>query len=74
MKAVNEWIGEGGKEMLVQAPDADILAAAIAILQKRIATGTSTFLVSVKAHRGEPANKGADILADKAISDPKIGK
>jgi len=28
----------------------------------------------VKAHRGEPANEGADILADKAISDTKIGK
>jgi len=27
----------------------------------------------VKAHRGEPANEGADILADKAISDPKVG-
>ena len=28
----------------------------------------------MKAHRGEPANEGADILADKAISDPKVGK
>ena len=28
----------------------------------------------MKAYRGEPANKGADILADKAISDPKVGK
>jgi len=26
------------------------------------------------AHRGEPANEGADILANKAISDPKPGK
>ena len=69
LKAVNRWIGEGGKAMLVGAPDADILAAAIEILRKRIA-GT----VKVKAHRGEPANEGADILADKAISDPKVGK
>ena len=28
----------------------------------------------MKAHRGEPANEGADILADKAISDTKVGK
>jgi len=28
----------------------------------------------VKAHLGEPANEGADILANKAISDPKVGK
>jgi len=70
------WIGEGhpGKATLVGAPDADILAAAIEILQKRIAAGTATFLVKVKAHREEPANEGADILADMAISDPKVGK
>jgi len=49
-------------------------AAAIEILRKRIAAETATFLVKVKAHRGEPANEGADILADKAISDPKVGK
>jgi len=28
----------------------------------------------LKAHRREPANEGADILAGKAISDPKVGK
>jgi len=64
---------EGGKATLVGAPDADILAAAIEILRKRIAAGTATFLVRVKSHRGEPAIEGADILADKAISDPKVG-
>jgi len=58
----------------VGAPDADTLAAAIEILRKRIAAGTGTFLVKEKAHRGEPANEGADILADKAISDLKVGK
>ena len=84
-KAVNKWIGEGGKATLVGAPDTNImsgLAAAIeilwkripAILRKRIEAGTATFLVKVKAHRGEPANEGAEILADKAISDPKVGK
>jgi len=30
--------------------------------------------VKVKAHRGEPAKEGADVLVDKAISDPKVGK
>jgi len=49
----------------VGAPDADILAAAIEILQKRIAAGTATFLVKGKAHQGETANVGAIILADK---------
>ena len=58
------------------APDADVLAAAIEIPRKRIAAGTSTFLVKVKVHQGALANETADIrvLADKAISDPKVGK
>jgi len=73
LKAVNGWIGEGGKATLMRAPDADILAAAIKILRKRIAAGTATFLI-VKVHRGEPANEGVDILVDKAMSDPKVGK
>ena len=67
LEALCARIGEGGKATLVGPPDADILAAAIEILRKRIAAGTTTFLVKVKAHRGEPANERADILADKAI-------
>ena len=74
LKTVTRWFGAGGKATLVGAPDADILASAIKILRKRIAAGTAAFLVEVKAHRGEPANEGADILADKAISDAKVGK
>ena len=38
--------------------------AAIEILRKRIAAGTATFLVQVKAYRGETANDGADVLVD----------
>jgi len=56
---------------LVGAPDADILAAGIEILPKRITAETATFLVKVKAYRGEPVNEKADILADKAMSDPR---
>jgi len=50
LKAVNRWIGEGGKATLAGAPEANILAATIDIPQKRIAAGTVTFLVKVKAH------------------------
>ena len=74
LKAVNRWIGEGGKATLVGAPDADILGATIEILRQRIAVGTAAFLLKVKAHRGEPANEEASILSDKAISDLKVGK
>jgi len=58
----------------VGAPDTDILSAAMEIPRKRHTAGTATFLVKVKAHRGEPANEGADIFADKAISGPNVGK
>ena len=54
---------------MVGAPDAGILAVAIEILRKRIAAGIATFSVKVKPHQGKPANEGADILADKTISD-----
>jgi len=55
---------------LLQAglPDADILLEAIEELRKRTKAGAVTFLVKVKAHRGEPAHEEADIQADKAIS------
>jgi len=43
-------------------------------IRKWIAAGTATFLVKVKANRGEPANEGADILTDNAMSVPKVGK
>ena len=70
LKAVNRWVGEGGKATLVGAPDVDILLEAIEELRKRTTAGAATFLVKVtrKAHRGEPANEEADIQADKAIS------
>jgi len=72
LKAVKRWVGEGVKAMLVGAPDADILLEAIEELQKRTAAGATTFLVKVKAHRGEPANEEANIQADKAMSGKDV--
>jgi len=71
-KAVKRWVGEGGKATLVRALDADILSEAIKELWKRTTAGAATFLIKVKAHRGEPANKKADIQADKAISGKDV--
>jgi len=72
LKAVKRWVGEGGKATLVGAPDTDILLEAIEELRKRTTVGAATFLVKVKAHRGEPANEEADIQADKAISGKDV--
>jgi len=44
-----DW--KGGKATLMGAPDANILAAPIEIIRKRIAAGTATFLVKMKLHR-----------------------
>ena len=66
--------GQKWKATLAGAPDADILREAIELLRARIEAGTATFLVKVKAHRSEPANEEADILADKAISDELVPK
>jgi len=72
LKAVKRWVGEGGKATLVGATDADIVLEAIEVLRKRATAGASTFLVKVKAHRGEPANEEADVQADKAISGKDV--
>ena len=60
------------KATLAGAADPDILLKAIEELQKRTTAGAATFLVKVKAHRGEPANEDADIQADKAISGKDV--
>jgi len=72
LQAVKRWVGEGGKAVLVGAPDEDILLEAVEELRKRTTAGAATFLVKVKAHRGEPTNKEADIQADKAISGKDV--
>jgi len=60
-EAVKRWVGEGGKATLVKAPDVDILRKAIEEVRKKTTAGAAMFLVKVKAHRGEPANKEDDI-------------
>ena len=72
LNAVKKLVGEGGKATLVGAPDTDILQEAIEELRKRTTAGAATFLVKVKAHRGEPANEEANIQADKAISGKDV--
>jgi len=45
---------------------------AIEELQKRTTGRAATFLVKVKAHRGESANEEADIQVDKAVSGKDV--
>jgi hypothetical protein len=54
--------------------DADILAYILAKLAARIAAKSRTFLIKVKAHRGEPLNQGADDLAEAGREMEKEGE
>jgi len=72
LNAVKRWVGEGGKAILLGAPDADILREFIEEPRKVTTAGAATFLVKVKAYRGEPANEEAGIQAYNAISSKDV--
>ena len=57
-------MGQGGKTSLDNTTDADILEFILGKLAARITAKVRTFLVKVKAHRGEPLNEGTDDLAE----------
>ena len=59
-----KWVGEGARVVLHHCADADILRDVLKMLHERYANEDSTFLVKVKAHRGEPLNEGADTEAE----------
>ena len=72
-RVVTRWVGQGGKASLANTVDADILEYILAKLGARIAAKSRTFLVKVKAHRGEPLNEGADDLAEAGREIEKEG-
>ena len=57
-------VGEGGKTSLGNTADDDILEYILSKLTVRITVTSRTFLVKVKAHRGEPLNEGTDDLVE----------
>jgi ribonuclease HI len=72
-RVVDRWVGQGGKASLANTADADILEYILTKLAARIAAKSRTFLVKVKAHRGEPLNEGADDLAEAGREIEKEG-
>ena len=62
---IHKWIGEGLRPCMALTKDADILRAIVEALRQRIAAGSATFFVKIKAHRGEPLNERADDEAGK---------
>jgi len=71
---VSRWVGQGGKASLANTADADILEYILTKLAARIAAKSRTFLVKVKAHRGEPLNEGADDRAEAGREMEKEGE
>ena len=73
-RLVDRWVGQGGKVSLANTTDADILEYIQAKLVARITAKSRTFLVKVKAHRGEPLNEGSDDLAEEGHTFAKEGE
>jgi hypothetical protein len=71
---VGRWVGQGGKSSLANTADADILEYILTKLAARIPAKSRTFLVKVKAHRGEPLYEGADDLAEVGRELEKEGE
>ena len=61
-RLVDRWVGQVGKASSGNTTDADILEYILVKLAARIVTKARTFLVKVKAHRGDPLNEGTDDL------------
>jgi len=74
LKAINRWIGEGGK--VIGASDTDISAAAIVITVKENCIKNSNSVGQNESASRNPsaAYDGAQILAIKANLDPKVSK
>ena len=43
-------------------------------LQKRVETGTTTLLIKVKTHRGDPLNEETDIRAELGLKKYKVSQ
>jgi ribonuclease HI len=68
-RVVGRWVGQGGRVSLANTADTDMLEYILTKLAERIVAKSRTFLIKVKAHRGEPLNEGSDDLveADREI-------
>ena len=60
---VSKWIGSGPRTTLACDANADIMKTIIKCVRERVLRGARTFIVKVKAHRGEPLNERADTQA-----------
>jgi ribonuclease HI len=58
------WIGSGPRTTLAGDANADIMMSIIECVRARALRGSRTFMIKIKAHRGEPLNEKADTQAE----------
>jgi len=68
LELIDTWIGEGTTKSLYNIDDSDILREILSLLHHRTQLGYPTFLIKLKAHRGDPYNELGDRAADTAAS------
>jgi ribonuclease HI len=66
LNKISRWIGSGPRTTLAGDANADIMISIIERIRERVQKGARTFMVKVKAHRGEPLNEKADTQAENA--------
>jgi ribonuclease HI len=66
LNKISQWIGSGPRTTLAGDANADIMMTIIECLRERVLRGARTFMVKIKAHRGEPLNEKADTQAENA--------
>ncbi len=66
LNKISRWIGSGPRTTLAGDANADIMTTIIWCLRERVLRGARTFMVKIKAHRGEPLNEKADTQAENA--------
>jgi ribonuclease HI len=64
LQTIHKWIGGGSKLNLSRSTDTDVLKDIILKLEQRVPVGTTTLMIKVKVHRGDPLNEETDIRAE----------
>jgi hypothetical protein len=67
---MSRWIGSGPRTTLAGDANADIMMTIIECVRERVLRGARTFMVKIKAHRGETLNEKTDTQAENARQLP----
>ena len=66
LNKMSRCIGSGPRTTLAGDANADIMMTIIQCVRARVLRGARTFMIKIKAHRGEPLYEKADTQAENA--------